>query len=166
MNQLPKTKTAILDRDGRIKSWLDAGRGIRVWQSQDLSCARPDYFTPGGVTEAPHWAYRGESYLLSADECAFYSRMPGVKALYSDSPAGFRAAERKAEQLGAREWTAPVGKFASLHTVERITLAAVEYLDNPDGKTRRAEIIRTDRSTAETVLFRVAVVEWIAKTGE
>ena len=164
-------KVAIFDPSGKVREWLDSGRGVRRWQSQEIGADRPDMFTPADSQAQPHWAYRDT--LLASEDCVFYERMPGVKELYTDSPAGWRAAHKLAEKLGEREWTAPAGTFRAAYTVEPITLAEVEWVDNPDGRTRQVEIVpRRDsmdselNRTARTVLFRVAVVEWIAKVSE
>lgn len=172
-------KVSIFDPSGKVRAWFDAGRGVRHWRSQEIGAVRPDQFTPAdNPAEPPHWAYKGGDTVLAREDCTFYERMPGVKQLYTDSPAGWRAAERKAEQLDREDrarrarradnphWQA----YRGAYTVERITLAEVEYVDNPDGQTRRVEIVpRRDTMDSElnraarTVLFRVAVVEWIAK---
>lgn len=39
----------------KLRDWLDSGRGIKIWQSQDLSCLGRQNFTPGDVEEG-HWS--------------------------------------------------------------------------------------------------------------
>ena len=36
----------ILDVSGKTREWLQAGRGLVVWQSHDIGAGRPDQFTP------------------------------------------------------------------------------------------------------------------------
>src|SRR3990167_1858372 len=43
------TKYPVLDETGKVRKWLDEGRGVDVWQSQEIGSMRPDILTPHGA---------------------------------------------------------------------------------------------------------------------
>lgn len=42
----------------KLREWFKAGRGVRVWECQDLSSGQvgQKQYTPGDITTAPHWS--------------------------------------------------------------------------------------------------------------
>ena len=42
----------------KLREWIDAGRGVRAWENQDLSSGNVGRltFTPADVTTSPHWS--------------------------------------------------------------------------------------------------------------
>lgn len=42
----------------KLREWFKAGRGVRVWENQDLSSGRVGHqqYTPGDIVTAPHWS--------------------------------------------------------------------------------------------------------------
>jgi len=40
----------------KVRSWLENGRGINVWISQELSSAGRTMYTPGDRNDKPHWS--------------------------------------------------------------------------------------------------------------
>lgn len=58
------------DEIAKMKDWLESGRGIKVWQSQDLSCAGRQVFTPGDV-EQVHWSMGSLEVIHDPDRIKF-----------------------------------------------------------------------------------------------
>lgn len=182
METVMTAKYPILDTTGKVREWLDAGRGLRVWTNQEIGANRSDQLTPGDITCSPHWAYTlGSSRVLGPDDITFYTKCSGFTRIHSDSPAGWKAAEKECARLNDqpdKEWSAPAGRFARMYTVEPVVLAECEYVDDlepiysSDGyrrtrhhrRTRHLEIVKTNG--IESVRFQVAVREWIAKVSE
>lgn len=41
----------------KVREWVRAGRGLRLWRSVEIGAQRPEQLTPADVTTPPHWAY-------------------------------------------------------------------------------------------------------------
>lgn len=156
---VPAEPYAVLDETGKVREWLDKGRGLRVWVSHDLGAGRPDILTPGDVERAPHWAYPlSASRVIAPADIVFFHRMTVAKE-WSDTRQGWKAAERYVDQTSKladrirRE--APIGTVLSRFTVERLQYQTTTKvrMEPPDGPAY-------DRPLASR--FVVAVVEWTA----
>jgi hypothetical protein len=154
MAQAAAATYPIMDESGKVREWIDAGRGVRVWESHDIGAGRPDMMTPGDVTMPPHWAYPIEgSRVLQTAEVTFYRRSYVVE-MWSDTPAGWKAAERMLPKL-ERERTAPIGKVLTSYTFERLSLETTERVKVSDDYSRPLHTIS-----------RVAIVAWTAIVRE
>lgn len=147
------TPYAVLDTAGKVKAWLDAGRGLRVWTSQEIGPRRPDMLTPGDVTDAPHWAYRGGDRLVAAEDVVFYLKGPvyynGETHEWSDTPAGWKAAERALARCPADNGNAPL-KLQFRYTIERLCYASDAQYDAAHGMRPCG------------IHYRVAIIQWSA----
>ena len=58
-----KTTKFTVDQNAAIKvrEWVRAGRGLRLWHSVEIGAQRPEQLTPADVTTPPHWAYTLEA---------------------------------------------------------------------------------------------------------
>lgn len=54
------------DEAERVAGFCREGRGLRLWESQDLSTPRGDMLTPGDAGK-PHWAYADRGLLQPVD---------------------------------------------------------------------------------------------------
>lgn len=145
-----ETRTTLLDSDGRLRAWIDAGRGIQVWESQDLSTAGRQMFTPGDVDVKPHWSMAKAGRIETAEDAVWYRRA-GVVARWTDSAAGWKAAYRFSEQLfrvypspelrtveisgrhvdARQQWRSPIGEMYQTWTVERVSYETGERIRYP-----------------------------------
>ena len=125
-----EARIAVLDPSGAVARWLEEGRGVHVWRNVDLSSASvgtrtftpatTDAGEPAPTDRPPHWRLRWERTETHAEAFLFYQRT-GIVAEFTDTPAGFKAAYRKAAAFeaidgGARE--APIGTVHTTYTVE------------------------------------------------
>jgi hypothetical protein len=151
---------AILDEKGKVREWLDQGRGVRRWVSEDIGAGRPDLFTPGDVTLPPHWAYPlHASELLEASQVVFFlkgsvyfgedPRRPGrfTYAEWTDTPMGWKAAAAFADKLPSRNPAAAPLQFHYRYTVERVFYETKEL--RADGR-------------PVGIHYRVAIIQWSA----
>jgi hypothetical protein len=148
-----QTLYPIMDESGKVREWLAAGRGVRVWASHDIGAGRPDMLTPGDVQTPPHWAYpRHASIVYTVEQVTFFERSHVVQD-WSDSPAGWKAAARLFSSGLETERVAPIGKVLTNYTIERITFHSVETVQPGRPLCTRD---------------RVAVVAWtaIVKNGD
>lgn len=152
------TKYTIMDETGKVKAWLDAGRGIRVWTSPLIGEYVADILTPGDGARPDGWRFsHATSRLLSADDVVFYAKV-GVayfpahakRFTFSDTPAGWRAAENVARSLPRDNGDAPA-RLSHAFTVERLSYATEE---------KRADGRPLD------VSYAVAVIHWSAPRAE
>lgn len=123
----------VMDDTGKVEEWLTSGRGVHVWRNQDLSSPRIGglMFTPGdGQPVAPHWAYAFERTVLHQQGMVFFRKSHVVRR-YSSSPAGRKAAGRLADQLGAPERVAPIGRVLERHNVEELAYRTTEEVVAP-----------------------------------
>jgi hypothetical protein len=165
MSTATKAKYPILDTTGKVRQWLEQGRGVRVWTNLEIGVSRPNILTPADTVsadEAPHWAYKGGGTLVlkSMDEVTFYQKS-GVYYdgsnywEWNDTPSGRRAAmkafdtgEYKGNELPHDNAGAP------LKMVFEYTLDGVEY---------RSTDIRPDTGNPLSTRYKVAVVQWVAR---
>jgi hypothetical protein len=155
-----QTLYPIMDESGKVREWFAAGRGVRVWTSQDIGAGRPDMLTPADCTDAPHWAYPlHASIVYKASEVTFFERSH-VVADWSDSPAGWKAAARMIGSGLESERTVPIGKVLTNYTVERITFHSEQTVPGGFGGAKDTRPLCTRD--------RVAVVAWtaIVKNGD
>lgn len=172
---------AVLDRDGRIQAWLDAGRAVAVWRSQEIGTARPDLLRPAdhGTLEPPHWAYRGGLFgIIPAPQtdvspptiaplltAIFYAPVCIVQS-WRDTPQGRRAARRTLEHTPDEEWAAPGGRFRATHTLEEYTMhSATLRPDSEGGTVLRYRDEGETPPVALAVEFRVGILRWTAFLG-
>lgn len=123
-------KYAVLDVEGKVRDWLTASRGLRVWSSQEIGTNRPDMMTPGDVTTEPHWAYKGGDRLLSREEVTFYLKghvyFDGRRSYeWSSTHAGYKAAIASLDGLPKDNGNAPL-KLSFEYTVEEVHYATAE----------------------------------------
>jgi hypothetical protein len=163
-------KLEVFDPTGNVKSWLDGGRGVNVWENVDLSSPRVGHliFTPAdkGAENAPHWAYRLQREVQNGDDVLFYEKI-GVasgfvrgtsferavkETSFSATPAGRKAAERAAgilEDAHAQPYNAPIGTVRTAYTVEELKYETPERVEYSDGVSRPL-----------ATMFRWCVIEW------
>lgn len=93
---------AVLDDTGKIREWLDSGRGIAIWRDQQISSSpAPDRITPADG-RAGHWRYgnKPERVIMDPSGVAFYLAGPIVRH-WTDTAQGHDAAERHIDTLPA-----------------------------------------------------------------
>lgn len=153
---------AVMDESGKVAEWLEAGRGLRVWQSQDLGAGRPELLTPGDVESEPHWAYKGGgSAVLGLDDVVFFRRVRVVKS-WEDRTPGWKAAQRFAESQSAEDAQVPIGRKLTRYTVERFTLESNVKVKVPGHPGRPPAIpASTAYERPLHVEYRIGVVEWV-----
>ena len=153
---------AILDESGKVRSWIESGRKVRVWVSHDIGAGRPDMLTPGDVETPPHWAYPvAASTVYDAGEVVFF-RKSQVVADWTDSPAGWKAAERYLDAHPDESRDAPVGKVLTTYSRERITLESTAKVHHPGTQARGPIPGTTAYDLPLMTRYRVAVVAWVA----
>lgn len=60
------------DAKAKIQKWLAEGRKVAVWKSVDLSDLNAgNCYTPGDVTQSPHWKYGGKPHEIVDDIARF-----------------------------------------------------------------------------------------------
>ena len=141
------TRYPVLDESGKVRTWMDAGRKVRVWKSADLSMYRPDMLTPGDVSQAPHWAYPvADSRMLDVGNVIFYEACSiDSKLTWTDTPAGWKAAEKALAQCPDTSESRLVGHCYRTHTLKAVQLESKEK--RSDGKPL-------------CISFRVGVLQW------
>lgn len=157
------TRYAVLDETGKVRQWLGDGRGLDVWQSQEIGASRPDLLTPHGAPK-PHWAYQCERTYHDDADLTFYTPV-GIVRSWHDSPQGNRSATRLlAAGYPDRTRTAPAGTFASTFTIVHYTLGSITIRPDSDGGTvLRYRAADEERPTLLDVEFRVGILEWSAR---
>jgi len=158
-------KYPILDESGKVRTWLDQGRGVDVWASHDIGAGRPDVFTPHGAPQ-PHWAYVVER-TLGPDDVVFYHPV-GVVRSWHDTPQGNRAASKAlARDYPDKTRTAPAGTFSTTHTITHYAMGSITIRPEADGGTvLRYRASNEAHPTLLDVEFRVGILEWSALVGE
>ena len=158
------TKYPVLDETGKVRKWLDEGRGVDVWQSEEIGYMRPDMLTPHGAPK-PHWAYQVHLSNVDPDTLTFYHPV-GIVRSWHDTPQGNRAAARAlAKDYPDTTREAPGGTFAQTYTLAHYTMGSITIRPEADGGT----ILRYRRADGEThptlldVEFRVGILEWSAR---
>ena len=125
-------KYPIMDPSGKVQGWLDSGRGVRVWESAEIGTSYPDQITPGDVDTSPGWRYPVEaSKVLKPDDVTMFHRFPNAESLFSDTPAGRKAADRLANKLEPDNAStgAPL-RVLYRYSVERIMLRETNRPEN------------------------------------
>jgi len=157
------TKYPVLDETGKVRKWLDEGRGVDVWQSQEIGSMRPDILTPHGAPK-PHWAYQVHLSNVDPDVLTFYHPV-GIVRSWHDTPQGNRAAARAlAKDYPDTTREAPGGTFAQTYTLAHYTMGSITIRPEADGGTTLR--YRADGETHPTLLdveFRVGILEWSAR---
>lgn len=91
-----------------VMSWFTAGRGARVWRSDEIGTHRADQLTPGDAP-SPHWAYRASELIEPRDimvstrvlvETPSPVRAQLKRRYYGISIKSEDACDRKAKLLG------------------------------------------------------------------
>lgn len=139
----------VFDPTGKVAGWLANG-GVRVWRNVDLS--RADLgtlaFTPIDG-EKPSWQYELVEQTDMPDRFTFYRKhgtqsafhvkgrdvLLSIKTEFSDTPAGWKAADRALERIYAEaetEWDAPIGHVKHVYSIERISWTSDEKRE--DGR--------------------------------
>lgn len=157
--------TPILDATGKVRTWLDDGRGIDIWESHDIGANRLDMITPHGAPR-PHWAYVVKKGNPDPSTLVFYHPV-GIVRSWHDTPQGNRAASLALGQYPDKTRIAPAGQFATTYTLKHYTMASVTIRPEKDGGTvlqNRAE--DEVHPTLLDVEFRVGILEWSAKAGD
>lgn len=154
----------VFDESGKVQSWLDSGRGLRVWQSHDIGAGRPDMLTPGDATEKPHWAYPEPSEILTAADVVFFHKVM-VDRSWTDTPAGWRAAQRYLGSMSIAEKhedvQVPIGRKLTRYTIEGLRLDSETKVHMP-GTPAHGPIPGTEAYDRPLhVEYRVAVVRWV-----
>jgi hypothetical protein len=161
-------KYPILDATGKIRQWLEQGRGVRVWQSQLIGKPANDVLTPADTVsenDPPHWEYRGgcKRVLRTMNDVVFFEKscvyFDGDNYWeWHDSPQGRRAAEKaydngeyKGNILPKDNGDYPI-KMLFNYTLETLTYES----------TARVSVVGRDDRPLSTH-FRLAIVQWSAR---
>jgi hypothetical protein len=159
------TRKPILDPTGKVRQWLDDG-GFCVWENREIGVMRHDILTPLHARQ-PHWAYEKTLTIFDASECLFY--LPGrIVKSWSDTPSGYRAAQRALDRMPDETRDAPIGRIFTTYTLHPFTLGSITIRPDSEGGT----ILDTygygpdtpdpTRRTLVHVEFRVGIREWSA----
>ena len=157
--------TPILDGTGKVRKWLDEGRGIDIWESHDIGANRPDMITPYGAPR-PHWAYVVKEGNPDPSTLVVYHPV-GIVRSWHDTSQGNRAASRALDQYRANPRTARAGQYATTYTLTHYTMGSITIRPEDQGGTVLK--YRAEEETHPTLLdveFRVGILEWSAKVGE
>ena len=149
----------ILDDTGKVRAWLDAGRGVAVWKDEMLDRLAPDRLTPADRMIPPHWGYRLARTIHDPSDVLFYQPV-GAVAFWTDSPQGWRAARRALEAHPDETHEAPIGTVHTTWTLRRVTLGSISI--SPEGT--RLEYRLPDETPPQllAVTFKVALIQWTA----
>jgi len=95
----------------KVRAWLKAGRGVKVWGCHDLSRAGLLMFTPGDVDGKPHWSMEAVEVIHDPQRLMFtlITKHPlptGYPPDGSYTPEALKKAEReaKAKRKKALAW--------------------------------------------------------------
>ena len=158
MATMTEARKPILDESGKVRQWLEAGRGVTVWESHDIGAGRPDMLTPGDG-QRPHWAYVAARTITNAEDCLFYA--PGhIVQSWSDTPSGNRAASKALAKMADETRTAPIGTVHVTHTIHRYAMGSIDIRPDADGRT----VLQTygPNKSLVHVEFRVGIRQWVA----
>lgn len=147
----------VLDETGKVKEWLENGRELIVWRSVEIGSRRADLLTPGDA-DKPHWAYERFLWFREIGEVLFFQKSRVVKT-YTDTPAGWKAAERNLPDDYERAGLAIKSRVT--HSVQRLCYETTERVPFPlraEFRKEGAEI----KDRALDVNFRIGIVEWVA----
>lgn len=145
----------VMDPTGMVRLWIESGRGARAWPCQDIGSDRPDMLTPGDVRTPPDWRYTyASSRLLGPDDVVYFGKVPQARGTWTDTPAGWRAAERMARNM-EREYPDNDATGAPLRMIYRYTVARITM--------ESAE--RDHEGRPYHVAYLVGVWQWSALLG-
>lgn len=155
-------KYPVLDETGKVKQWLTEGRGVDVWQSQEIGANRPDLLTPHGAPK-PHWAYELHLDNADPDSLTFYRPVHVVKS-WRDMPQGVRAAQRALAIYPDETREAPAGTFKTTYTLVYYTMGSIHIRPDAEGGiVLRYRAEGEEHPTLLDVEFRVGILMWSAK---
>lgn len=155
-------KYPVLDESGKVKQWLAEGRGVDVWQSQEIGANWPDMLTPHGSPK-PHWAYALHLDNADPEALVFYQPVHIVKS-WRDTPQGVKAAKRALGTYPDETRVTPAGTFKRTYTLVYYTLGSIHIRPDAEGGTivrYRAE--GEEHPTLLAVEFRVGILMWLAQ---
>ena len=184
----------ILDVSGKTREWLQAGRGLVVWQSHDIGAGRPDQFTPADHVDScqgcealtvkpilpgesltiettapacrkPHWAYMPAHVYRSKSEVLFYLPSRIVQS-WNDSAQGTKAAQKALANYPDTVRDAPIGQVYTTYTVHHYTMVSAQI--SPEGvKLDEYEPPLNPNGTGKAFTdanYRIGIREWSCMT--
>jgi hypothetical protein len=161
----------VFDNEGKVRSWLDAGRGVAVWPvlAMDSSLFGSEMLTPGDHENPPNWkcgpAGTKPARILGPEDVAFFHRVM-VERSWTETAAGWKAANRYLGGMSISEKHSdeevPIGRKLTRYTVERFRMESDVKVHMPGHPGRPPVIPGTEPYDRPLhTEFRIGVVRWV-----